>query len=109
MDDDEDEDENDKTYVKPDLPTVMGDEHIDIASPNFMYESSSLFENIPIQTFPKYIHVTMNSLHLMINCLQNGDSPTYNQIHEADSSFIPLPIIHRRSTKNKDEYHTNER
>jgi hypothetical protein len=106
---DDDEEEDDETDMKHDLSTVMGDEHIDITSSNFTYESSSLFENIPIQTFLKYIHFTMNSLHLMINCLQNEDSPTYNQIHEADSSFAPLPIIRGRSTKNKDEYHTIER
>ena len=50
--------------MKPDLPTVMGDEHIDIASLNFTYELSSLFENN--STFPKFIHFTMNFLHLMI-------------------------------------------
>ena len=69
-----------------------------------MYEFKYFFT-----MFPKYIHFTMNSLHLIINCLQNGDSPTYNQFHEVDSSFVPLPIIHGRSTKNKDEYHTIER
>lgn len=69
-----------------------------------MYEFKYFFT-----MFPKYIHFTMNSLHLIINCLQNGDSPTYNQFHEADSSFVPLPIIHGRSTKNKDEFHTIER
>jgi hypothetical protein len=106
---DDDEEEDDETNAKHELPTVMGDELDDITSPNLTYESSSLFENISIQTFPKYVHFTINSLQLMINCLQNGGSPTYNQIHEADFSFVPLPTIYGRSTKSKEEYHTIER
>ena len=50
---------------------VIGEEHVDIGLSNFIYESSSLlFQGIHIETFAKYVHFNIDSMKLMIGCIQ---------------------------------------
>jgi hypothetical protein len=77
---------------------------------NDMQESSlPLFEQVIIDTFPKYMHFTQATMKLMIECVQRGYFPTYIQIQEADSNFVPLLSIHGRSTSTNIPFHTIER
>jgi hypothetical protein len=82
-----------------------GVEHVNIGGPT----PSSIFEDIPIETFPKYVHFNLQSLALMIDCIRGGYFPSYQQIHEANSFFCPLSNLHRPSTQKNVESLTIER
>ena len=88
---------------------MEGIEHMNIGTPTPNESMSSSFEDVPIETFPKYIHFTLQSEALMINCIRGGYFPSFHQIHEANPSFCPLSNLHGRSTISNVETHTMER
>jgi hypothetical protein len=67
------------------------------------------FAHIPIETFPKYVHFTIASQKLMIECLEGQMFPTFDQICEADASFRPLSKSHSRSIDVNDVFHIIKR
>jgi hypothetical protein len=91
----------------------VGNEHADCATDNlreFLDEPSlPSFEDVPIETFPKYVHFTRTSKQLMIHCLKEGIFPTFDQIREVDISFRPLAKLHGRSIDANDAFHTTKR
>ena len=88
---------------------VEGIEHMNIGTPTPYEFTSSSFEDIPIETFPKYVHFTFQSEAFMINCIRGGCFPSFHQIYEANSSFCLLSNLHGRSPINNMETHTIER
>jgi hypothetical protein len=91
----------------------VGNVHADFASDNlceFLDEPSlPSFEDVPIETFPKYVHFTVSSKQLMIDCLKECVFPTFDQIREVDTSFCPLAKLHGRSIDANDAFHTTKR
>lgn len=55
-------------------------EHMNIgnSTPHGFFSSS--FEDISIETFPKYVHFILQSITLMINCIRGGYFPSFYQI-----------------------------
>ena len=45
----------------------------------------------------------------MIDCLKEGIFPTFDQIHEIDTSFRPLAKLHGCSIDTNDAFHTTKR
>jgi hypothetical protein len=107
---DMDEEEGVEEILEPweDL-LVEGDSDINIGTPTPHGFSSSSFEDIPIETFPKYVHFTVESITLMIDCVRGGYFPSFHQIHETNPLFCPLSNLHGRSTSKNMETHTIER
>ncbi len=88
---------------------MEGVEDIKIGTPTPHEFSSSSFEDIPIETFPKYVHFTLQSITLMIDCIRGGYFPSFHQIYETNPFFCPLSNLHGRFTINNMEAHTIER
>ena len=107
---DMDEEEDLEEILEPweDL-SVEDIEHMNIGTPTPHEFTSSSFEDISIETFLKYVHFTLQSEALMIDCIRGGYFPSFHQIHEANPSFCPLSNLHGRSTNNNMEIHTIER
>lgn len=70
---------------------------------------SSISEDNPIETFPKYVHFNLQFLALMIDCIRARYFPSYQQIHEVNSLFCPLSNLHRLFTQKNVESLTIER
>jgi hypothetical protein len=87
---DMDEEEEIEEILEPweDL-LVEGVEHINIGTPTPHEFTSSSFEDISIETFPKYVHFILQSEALMIDCIRGGYFPSFHQIHEANIFFVP--------------------
>ena len=68
---------------------VEGVEHMEIEplKPHEFFSSS--FEDIPIETFPKYVHFTLQSITLIIYCIRREYFPSFHQIHETKHFFVP--------------------
>lgn len=50
---------------------VIGEHHIDIGVSNSTYKLLLLlFKDIHIETFPKYVHFTLDFMNLMVSCIQ---------------------------------------
>ena len=78
--------------------------------PNFVDKPTLLsFADVPIESFPKFVHFTNASRDLIIKCLQGGFVPTFNEIRESDASFRPLSHTHGRSINSNDSHHIIER
>ena len=67
------------------------------------------FADVPIESFPKFIHFTNASRVLMIKCLQGGFVPTFNEIRRSDASFRPHSHIHGRPVDSNNSHHIIER
>jgi hypothetical protein len=89
--------DNDHLYFSTDNTGINVDEY---SLPSFVY--------IPIETFPKYVHFTIASQKLMIECLEGQMFPTFDQIREADASFRPLSKSCGRSIDVNDVFHIIE-
>ena len=91
----------------------VGNVHANFASDNlcqFLDEPSlPSFEDVPIETFPKYVHFTVSSKQFMIDCLKEGIFPIFDQIHEVNTSFRPLAKLHGCSIDANDAFHTTKR
>jgi hypothetical protein len=90
--------DNDLLYFSTDNTGINIDEY-----------SLSSFAHVPIETFPKYVHFTIASKKLIIECLGGQMFPTFDQIRETDASFRPLSKSHGRSLDVNDVFHTIER
>jgi len=88
---------------------VEGVEYINIETPTPHEFFLLFFEDIPIETFPKYVHFTFQSIILMIDCIRGEYFPSYHQIYETNPLFSPLSNLHKRSTIKNIETHTIER
>lgn len=90
--DDESQLEDDEDFEG--LGEVEGDGHRHLSNdniPSFIDESSlPSFEHISIDSFPKYVHFTLAIAKLMLDCLQSGFNPPFNQICKVDANFRPL-------------------
>jgi hypothetical protein len=90
-----------------------GGRHADFASDNFceFLDEPCLpsFEDVPIETFPKYDHFTITSKQLMIDCLKEGIFPTFDQTCKVDVCFRPPAKLHGRSIDANDTFHTTKR
>ena len=79
-------------------------------TPNFIDEPIlTSFADVPIDSFPKFVHFTNVSRDLMIKCLQGEFVPTFDQIRESDTSFRPLSHTHGRPINSNDSHHIIER
>ena len=79
-------------------------------TPNFVDEPTlPSFADVPIESFPKFVHFTNASRNLMIKCLQGGFIPTFNEIRESDASFKPHSHTHGRPIDSNDNHHIIER
>ena len=88
---------------------VEGIEHMNIGAPTPHEFTSSIFEDILIETFPKNVHYTLQSEALMINCIREGCFLSFHQIQEANPYFCPFSNLHGCSTINNMKTHTIER
>ena len=68
---DSDEEDVDEEILEPWEDLLGGGVEINIGNPT----SSSMFQDIPIETFPKYVHFNPQSLALMIDCIRGGYFP----------------------------------
>jgi hypothetical protein len=66
------------------------------------------FADVPIESFPKFVHFTNASRDLMIKCLQSEFVPTFNEIRESDASFRPFSHTHGRPIDSNDSHHIIE-
>ena len=62
--------------------SVEGIEHMNIGTPTPHRFTSSFFEDISIEIFPKYVHFTLQSKALMIDCIRDGYFPLFHQIQQ---------------------------
>jgi hypothetical protein len=90
--------DNDPLYFSTDNTGINVDEY-----------SLPSFAHVPIETFPKYVHFTIASQKLMIECFEGQMFPTFDQIREANASFRPLSKSHGHSIVVNDTFHTIER
>ena len=81
--------------------------HFSIANNRIYVDESSrlFFEHVPIETFPKYVHIIIASKKLMIECLEGQVFPTFDQICEVDLSFYPFSKSHGCSIDVNDVFH----
>ncbi|KAG0572651.1 hypothetical protein KC19_VG113700 [Ceratodon purpureus] len=103
---DEDEEDVGEEIIEPwEEVLEEGVEHVNIGDST----PSSIFQDIPIETFPKYVHFNLQSLALMIDCIRGEYSPSYQQIHVENSLFCPLSNLHRPFTQKNVKSLTIER
>ena len=73
--------------------SVEGIEHMNIGTPTPHRFTSSFFEDISIEIFLKYVHFTLQSEALMIDCIRGGHFLSFYQLHEANYFFVPSQIF----------------
>jgi hypothetical protein len=69
---------------------MEGVEHINIETPTPHEFSSSSFENISIETFPKYVHFTHQFITLMIDCIRGDIFLHFTKSMKQTLFFDPL-------------------
>lgn len=106
----EEEDGGDEILEPWENLIVNGVEHINVGTPSHSHDfTSSLFEDIPIETFPTYVHFTLQSITLMVDCIRRAYFPSFQQIQEANPLFCPLSKDHGRLIETKFEAFSIER
>ena len=84
-----DEEEEIEVILEPwDDLLVEGIEHMNIGTPTPHELFSSFFENIPIETFSKYVYFTLQSITLMIDCIRGEYFPSFHKIYEINQFFV---------------------
>ena len=78
-------------------------------TPNFVDEPTLLyFADVPIESFPKFVHFTNASRVFMIKYLQGGFVPTFNEIRQSDANFRPLSHTQGRPIDSNNSHHIIE-